>query len=478
MNMKRLNRDLRRLVQHEVPREPDLWPAVRARVERGTATGAASIRDSGITSSYVWQADAGSRPHRWGGAARVAGASLAVILLVVVLAVLFNERHGGDQPAALGGQSSPVASSAASATPSATTVTSGATPSSTDLPFPVTSLTSPAQPSTCTNSNVGQLLANFVNAFNQGDQTRLAALLPDHDSGYFQPGLARDQYSLFQTFQQNEFLGPASWGANNLTDLLTAFEKRHAAHEHWTMVSVKYGQVSNDAAFIQPTFTAQADDLSLRTFQGRGAINCSQGWITTWVMSDTDILTQSPPANTAPVPSPDTGAPFTLPPLPPLPAVSDDELGSTCGPQDAGALVLRFIKAVNDGDQATLAALFPDAPSVTVDQGEVPPWTANGRAALLAKLAELRQQGSWESQRIIAASQAYGAAIQFNIDVITGAPDIFTLTGVGLVNCDSQQIVAWQITESQPIRAPAATPIADVSTAPQWPTRRPTTARP
>jgi hypothetical protein len=727
MNAKDLSRDLRRLAQREVPREPDLWPVVRARVA-GTSRTHGAIDG---TSSYVWHADAQAR--RWGTAARIAGASLVVVLLVVALAALFNQQQGGDQPAALGGQSSPVGQSVASATPSATTwsaqgevdvpiepfhnsrrlqgtatgwlflsgdldvslsltnapdtlfwhvltgecsswsgltekdafskdlasafasapgatvvpartviptaqthqslalvafdadnkgssvgcaaipavpngftvstpidpsvpstcavtrpsvppfipsdpearnppgpsdfwygtddlrtalpldgvwphvqkifwqstnyqgeappdisvtgqrldgdsaplevdrptTASGAgigqsmlvavtfptagcwqvtaeyaghslsfvvwiagqwtpstpnptigvaTPTSADLPFPVTSLTSPAQPSTCTPSTVGQLLANFVDAFNAGDQTRLRALFPDHDSSYVQSGVARDQYSLFQTFNQNEFLGPQSWGADNRADLLNAFARRHAAHERWTMVSVKYGQVSNDAAFIQPTFTAQADDLSLRTFQGRGAINCAQGWISTWVMSDTDILKAPSPTNIAPVPTPDTGAPFTLPPLPQLPLVPGDRLGSTCGPQDAGNLILRFIKAVNDGDQATLAALFPDIPAVIVDQGEVPPWTADGRAALLAKLAELRQQGTWESQRIIAASQAQGAAIQFNINVITGDPDIFTLSGVGLVNCDTQQIVAWQMTESQPIPSPTATP--------------------
>lgn len=167
-----------------------------------------------------------------------------------------------------------VAGGPSTATPSATTAV--ATPRSTDLPFPVTSLTSPAQPSTCTAPMVAQLLSSFVDAFNAGDQARLTALFPDNDSSYFQSGVARDQYSLFQTFSQNEFLGPQSWGADNRADLLKAFAKRHTAHERWTMVLVKYGQVSNDAVFIQPTFTAQADDLSFRTFQGRGAINCDQ----------------------------------------------------------------------------------------------------------------------------------------------------------------------------------------------------------
>lgn len=457
MNAKQITRDLRRLAQREVAHEPDLWPAVRARLAR--AAGTNPSRDLDGTSTYVWHTDADVEHRRWRTARRIAGASLALLVLVVVLAALFSQQDGDQQPVAIGGQSSPTASSVALAIPSATTAI--ATPTSTDFPFPVTSLTSPAQPSTCTASSIGQLLANFVDAFNAGDQARLRALLPNHDSDYFQSGVARDQYSLFQMFNQNEFLGPASWGADNRADLLQEFAQRHAAHEHWTMVSLKYGQVTNNAAFIQPTFTAQADDLSLRTFQGRGAINCDQGWITTWVASDTEVLTAPSPTNTAPPPSPDTDAPFTLPPLPALPSVPADRLGSSCGPQDAGALTLRFIKAVNDGDQATLATLFPDDPSVTVDLGEGLQWTADGRDDLLSKLTQLRQQGTWEGKRIIAASQPHGAAIQFDINVISGDNVIFTLSGVGLVNCDNQQIVAWQMTESPPFPVRAATPSAD-----------------
>jgi hypothetical protein len=457
MNAKQISRDLRRLAQREVPHEPDLWPAVHARLARAAGT----PRDLDGTSTYVWHADADSRPRRWGTASRIVGATVVILLLVVVLAALFSQQDGGNEPAAIGAiktvQSSPITNGTSTASTRPTIPS--ATPTSADLPFPVTSLTSPAQPSTCTASSVGQLLANFVDAFNQGDQSRLTALFPDDDSGYFQPGVARDQYSLFQTFEQNEFLGPRSWGADNRADLLKAFEKRHTAHEHWTMVSVKYGQVSNDAAFIQPTFTSQADDLSLRTFQGRGAINCSQDWISTWVVSDTEVLTSPPQTNTVPPPSPDTDAPFTLPPLPALPSVSDYRLGSSCGPQDAGALIFRFIKAVNDGDQATLAALFPDDPLVTIDLGSGLQWSADGRANLLAKLAQLRQQGTWEGQRVIAASHEHGAAIQFDINVIAGDNVIIAQGGVGLVNCDSQQIVAWQMTASPTtFPVPAGTP--------------------
>src|SRR5690348_7420361 len=109
MNAKQISRDLRRLAQREVPREPDLWPAIHARLARTAGTNLS--RDSGGTSTYVWHADA--RPRRWGTASRIAGASVVVLVLVVVLAALFSQQDGGNEPAAIGGQSSPTASSGA-----------------------------------------------------------------------------------------------------------------------------------------------------------------------------------------------------------------------------------------------------------------------------------------------------------------------------------------------------------------------------
>ncbi len=161
MKARQIPRELRRLMRQEVPRgEPDLWPEIRQRVERSTSS-AVHTSNSGdrrpnrradFSFRYVWRAD--DHGGHFGSTLRITAVFIAVLLVGVAVVTTVNSRYLGNPTDAHHSQLPPVAASSAT-----------------------TSVLASMQQ--CATYGGATLLAKFVDAFNQNNQTTLKALVVD-----------------------------------------------------------------------------------------------------------------------------------------------------------------------------------------------------------------------------------------------------------------------------------------------------------
>lgn len=136
----------------------------------------------------------------------------------------------------------------------------------------------------------------FVEAFNRGDQARLATFIPEESVGFFTTGLRENQETALQGIAENREDG-TSWGADSHDELLRVLQERHSQREQWQLLRLQVASLNNRSAMIQFRLTASAKDLSERNFEGRGLVNCQKGWITTWIMADSPgVLSATPVA--------------------------------------------------------------------------------------------------------------------------------------------------------------------------------------
>lgn len=286
----------------------------------------------------------------------------------------------------------------------------------------------------CTADETDQLVQRFVNAFNQGDQAQLANLFPD-DSVQNDVGVTR--YSIVQ---QDD----PGFATDSRVALLSALADRHSRNQQWEIRELDIN-ASGSSASVSFALTAQGDGMPLRTFEGKGRVDCMQGWITIWHMTDHGGSGSSPEEFAIPVVLPTTLPTVGLNDLDPT------NLGESCGPQEGALLVQRFIDAFNQADQVHLATFLPKQSeqfAFAVQRSDGSSWSTEDPTEGLEELLWRSQRHEqWQSRRIAVDSETHGAVIQFRLMMQADGVPLQTLVGEGVINCEQQQIVRWVMAE-------------------------------
>lgn len=149
-------------------------------------------------------------------------------------------------------------------------------------------------PSDCSPADTAQIVLDFVEAFNRGDQDALKALFPSESTP--SPMLAPTKLSWFSVSD-----GPTKVeGANNRDDLLKYFARRHAAGEHWTLLKLGMAAAGWTTSIgINYRLIREASDYPAKLNAGKGGVNCQMGVIHVWSMG-----TIPPYAMASPEPQP------------------------------------------------------------------------------------------------------------------------------------------------------------------------------
>ena len=294
-------------------------------------------------------------------------------------------------------------------------------------------------PLDCTPESDKTFLQQVIAAFNRGDQAALATFFPD-DSVPNNASVDRFWFS-----QQ----GNAGLSADNRSDLLADFAQRHAQHEKWQMTSGNFGGGGGNFSM-----TIESDSTPLRTLSGKISIDCTHGWINSWYMSDSIAISTQVPS--APITLPDM--PIVLPSNVPESETPSQfgaaDLGGSCDPSTATRPITGLIAAFNRGDRQSLATFLP-APSsralFQIKSSDQSVWSSGGSAALLTDLASRHDAGEqWDWDRIEVDSQTHGGLFRFRLSIERPGKASETAVGQGLLNCDSELILMWNMLVQMP----------------------------
>lgn len=353
------------------------------------------------------------------GVEMVAGI-LALVLFAGLLVTLLGSRPA--QPGAVGIVASPTATP--TATPTGTAISNATSQTGCGI----------------TEAKVGPIVRDFIAAFNQGDQPALATFFPD-DSAHGLSGVLHDQDTMLQAFVENRYDG-AGIAQDTKDGLLAAFAGRHQQHAVWELRALKVSGGPDLLGSMVMTVEARADDMTPRTFEGKGLVNCDRHWITAWVMTDHVGLG---PVSTPGVSQSTPQATPTALPLPDLASLPVDATSPSIGPL-TGDVVSSVIYAFGKGDQAALAELFDSQTSLTYEENGKT-ISISGRSDVLAQLGLWEKSQQWELMRADIYSLEHGAAFHIRLTVRSNgaAPRTVDVQGTMRLVDGQVRIMSWQL---------------------------------
>ena len=122
----------------------------------------------------------------------------------------------------------------------------------------------------CSRSDALELLSNFVNSFNDGDQQQLASLFPEETANVGNTNVLLDDPSLFQQYVVNvDGGGPQSFVAYDRRDALAYFAERHRENERLQLQSLTIIPRSKDTVILFD-IERRADDITATEYAGKG----------------------------------------------------------------------------------------------------------------------------------------------------------------------------------------------------------------
>jgi hypothetical protein len=214
------------------------------------------------------------------------------LIIIALLAVIFAACSGPDALQTETATPEPDATSTATVEPSPMPTV---TPSPTPTPAP-----SPTPEPICNTGDVAAVLDTFIAAYNRGDWDRLSQFLPatshERAPGTIEPGM---DTSLFHGSRiATEVRGGETDSDEIVTgkDLLDHMQIRHGLGERWEAGNPTiqpYGRDPGwkmpDAAQVSVEITRSASDLTERIALVNGVINCREGTVIYWQVSDNPL---------------------------------------------------------------------------------------------------------------------------------------------------------------------------------------------
>ncbi len=137
-------------------------------------------------------------------------------------------------------------------------------------------------PAGCAQAHVADLVTDFLDAFNRGDQAALAAFFP---AGAAEPGVAEPG-----TFRW--FHAPVPGGrfmTDHRDELLAWFAVRHERHERLELLRLEVTPGWHPEVYVRYDIARQADDLPAHVAGGSGSVLCAERTIFVWSMGETAV---------------------------------------------------------------------------------------------------------------------------------------------------------------------------------------------
>ena len=133
----------------------------------------------------------------------------------------------------------------------------------------------------CGAARATPIVADFLVAFNRGDQAALARFFPEQG---FDPADPRnvDRLEVFSLDAANPSAGIDHLNLHTRPTLLAYFAARQRQHEQIRLLELQPLAPQGLIVGFGFTLSRQADDLPTRTFPGKGEINCAHGTIIVW----------------------------------------------------------------------------------------------------------------------------------------------------------------------------------------------------
>lgn len=146
-------------------------------------------------------------------------------------------------------------------------------------------------PTGCEPERTVHVVLDFLDAFNDGDQDRLAALFrPDvlDADGTPDPG---DDWRNPGWFSAHPIAAAPGVMARDDAELLPWVASRHAQYERWTLLQLFMGGYWwRGSANISFDMQREADDVPAQIVGGKGAIDCDDGTVFLWNVGSTESL--------------------------------------------------------------------------------------------------------------------------------------------------------------------------------------------
>lgn len=143
----------------------------------------------------------------------------------------------------------------------------------------------PLLPTGCDEAIIRGVVADFIAAFNRGDQAGLARVFPAKGSDGDHPWTGDpNQLRWFTLVRANPSKGIDALNLYTRDTLLAYFAERYAQHEQMDLAELVINPAGGGpgVAAINFRITRAADDLPERTFFGKGGVSCAHNVLFLW----------------------------------------------------------------------------------------------------------------------------------------------------------------------------------------------------
>lgn len=151
-------------------------------------------------------------------------------------------------------------------------------------------------PAGCDLDRVVEIAVGFLDAFSRGDETALAAAIPEEAGGDAFPGEGR--------FGWLSVYGPTGEFATSRAEVIAYARARHAHHERIRLLQFEAsGSWWDPGVDIVFDLAREADDLPAHVVGGKGSLDCAGGTIVVWSIGEREVVPDDWFGTGTPIPS-------------------------------------------------------------------------------------------------------------------------------------------------------------------------------